>query len=267
MCAMSDGPKRLTILTPDDPPPVIIRQGRSPFVIVGDHAGRTVPRRLGRLGLSDVDFERHIAWDIGAGAVAGHLGAALDACVIAQTYSRLVIDCNRPLGVPASIVEVSDGTAVPGNISLTGLEREARAREIFEPYHQAIAAELDRRHARGEPAVLIAMHSFTPVFNSVERPWQVGMLYRKPALATVVLDLLRAEADLLVGDNEPYAVSDATDYTIPVHGERRDLPHTGIEIRQDLIADDDGQRRFAALLARLLPQAPTRLMDLDWGVV
>jgi predicted N-formylglutamate amidohydrolase len=243
------------ILTPDDPPPVIVRQGRSPFVVVCDHAGRAVPYRLAALGLPDAELARHIGWDIGAAAVAQTLAEQLDASVIGQTYSRLVIDCNRPLEAPTSIAQVSDGTTVPGNIGLSLAERQARAREIFEPYHQAIAAELDRRAALGQPAVLIAAHSFTSVFNSVERPWHIGVLYREPELAGAVLDLLRAEADLVVGDNEPYAVSDATDYTLPVHGERRGLLHTGIEIRQDLIADEPGQRRFAALLARILPQA------------
>ena len=244
------------ILTPDDPPPVIVRQGRSPFVIVCDHAGRAVPLRLAGLGLPDAELARHIGWDIGAAAVAQTLAEQLDASLIAQSYSRLLIDCNRPLEAPASIAQVSDGTTVPGNIGLSLAERQARAREIFEPYHQAIAAELDRRAALGQPAVLIAAHSFTPVINMVERPWHIGLLYREPELAGAVLDLLRAEADLVVGDNEPYAVSDATDYTLPVHGERRGLLHTGIEIRQDLIADEPGQRRFAALLARILPQAP-----------
>ncbi len=251
----------MTILSPEDPPPVVIRQGGSPFVIVSDHAGRMLPRRLGNLGLPAEELERHIAWDIGAGAVAMQLGDALDACVIAQRYSRLVIDCNRPLGAVSSIPEISERTAVPGNAGLDPSERDARAREIFEPYHRAIAVELDRRRDRGEPAVLIAMHSFTPVFMSIGRPWHLGLLYREPALAGIMLSLLQAEPDLVIGNNQPYAVSDGTDYTIPAHGEGRRLPHTGIEIRQDLIADETGQRRFAALLARLLPQALARLSD------
>jgi predicted N-formylglutamate amidohydrolase len=245
----------MTILASDDPAPVVVRQGRSPFVIVCDHAGRAVPRRLAGLGLPDGELARHIGWDIGAAGVARELVETLDASLIMQTYSRLVIDCNRPLAAPTSVAEVSDGTAVPGNTGLGQAERDARAREIFVPYHEAIAGELDRRAALGAPTVLIAVHSFTPVFEGFQRPWHIGLLYRDPALAAVVLGLLQAEADLVVGDNEPYAVSDATDYTLPVHGERRGLPHTGIEIRQDLIASQAGQRRFAALLARVLPQA------------
>jgi predicted N-formylglutamate amidohydrolase len=231
----------------------------SPFVIVCDHAGRCLPHQLGTLGLSGADLERHIAWDIGAGAVASRLGEMLDATVIRQNYSRLVIDCNRPPGSPTSIAEISERTIVPGNVGLSSADRDRRAHEIFEPYHHRIEQELNRRRAASEPTVLIAMHSFTPCYLSVERPWHIGLLYRHVAFAHVLIDLLRAE-DLVVGDNEPYRVSDETDYTLPVHGERRHLPHVGIEIRQDLVAEEVGQVRWATLLARLLPMAYQRLI-------
>jgi predicted N-formylglutamate amidohydrolase len=249
---------QMSLLAADEPAPVTVTGpgGRSPFVIVADHAGNDLPRRLHRLGLADADLERHIAWDIGAGAVAGLIGEALDAVVIRQNYSRLVIDCNRRPGSQTSIVEVSEVTAVPGNIGLGKAETEARVREIFEPYHNRIAQELDGRRHAGRATALIAMHSFTPVFTRVARPWHVGVLYnRDPRFASILLDLLRSERGLVVGDNEPYSVTDASDYTIPVHGEQRHLHHVAIEIRQDLIADGAGQRRWADLLARLLPQA------------
>jgi predicted N-formylglutamate amidohydrolase len=134
---------------------------------------------------------------------------------------------------------------------------DAKAREvaIFRPYHAAIAAELDRRAAMGEPAGVIAVHSFTPVFAGVARPWQAGVLHnRAPALGLALARLMAAEG-LLVGDNEPYQLGDDSDYTIPVHGERRGLPYVELEIRQDLIAGADGQAEWAERLARLLPLA------------
>ncbi len=258
---MTDAPASL--LAPDEPQPVTVTNegGRSPFVIVGDHAGKYLPRRLQMLGLQEAECERHIAWDIGAGAVCGLIGDALDAAVIRQNYSRLAIDCNRTPGSETSIVELSELTTVPGNIGLSKDQIEARVREIFQPYHDRIAAELDRRRQAGQAAVLIAVHSFTPVFKAAARPWHVSMLYnRDPRLANILMDLLRCEQGLVVGDNEPYSVSDASDYTIPIHGERRHLPHVLIEIRQDLIADEAGQRRWAGMLARLLPQAYQRLI-------
>jgi predicted N-formylglutamate amidohydrolase len=251
-----------SLLAADEPQPVTVTNegGRSPFVIVADHAGKYLPRRLQMLGLQAAECERHIAWDIGAGAVGGLLGNALDAVVIRQNYSRLAVDCNRMPGSATSILELSELTPVPGNIGLSKAQREGRVREIFQPYHDRIAGELDRRRQAGQPTALIAMHSFTPVFNAAVRPWHVGVLYnRNPSLANMLMDLLRCEQGLVVGDNEPYSVTDATDYTIPIHGEQRGLHHVLIEIRQDLIADEAGQHRWAALFAHLLPQAYRRL--------
>ncbi len=250
------------LLAPDEPPPVVVEResGASPFVLVCDHAGNRLPRSVGTLGLPEAERRRHIAWDIGAAEVSRRLSAALDAALVLQPYSRLVIDCNRDPGVATSIVTVSELTEIPGNRDLPPAGRAARVREIFEPYHARVRALLDARRAAGRPTALIAMHSFTPVFKGASRPWHVGVLYnRDRTLAAVALDLLRAEPDLVVGDNEPYAVSDETDYTIPRHGEARGLPHVEFEIRQDLIAGPDGQRAWADRLARLLRAAAARL--------
>jgi predicted N-formylglutamate amidohydrolase len=256
---MSGTPER--ILNDEEPPFAVDNEsGASPFLIVADHAGKYLPRRLRQLGLSHAECCSHIAWDIGIGAVCALMGAALDAVVIRQNYSRLIIDCNRMPGSQGSIIGLSERTRVPGNIGLSENQKLARVREIFHPYHDRITAELDRRRDLGRPTVLISMHSFTPVFKSVARPWHVGVLYnRDRRLAHALMELLQHEDGLVVGDNEPYTVADATDYTIPVHGEQRNLPHVAIEIRQDLIADEPGQRRWAALLVRLLPQAYPRL--------
>jgi predicted N-formylglutamate amidohydrolase len=251
-----------TVLAPEDPPAFTVshENGTSPFVFVADHAGKRIPPRLQQLGLADCECERHIAWDIGAGALACLIAAALDAFVIRQNYSRLVIDCNRRPSTEQSILAMSELTTVPGNIGLSESERRARVQEIFRPYHERIARELDARRAAGRATALISVHSFTPVFKAVARPWHVGVLYnRDPRFAHILLDLLQGEKGLTVGDNEPYAVTDASDYTIPVHGEERDLHHVALEIRQDLITEDAGQRKWAALFARLLPQAFERL--------
>lgn len=255
---------RSEILADDEPEAFSIAhaEGRSPFLLTCDHAGRRIPRRLGSLGLSPSELERHIAWDIGAAGLARRLAGDLDAFVILQTYSRLVIDCNRAPGAPGSIVEVSELTEVPGNQGLAAAEAAARVRTIFEPYHRRIAAELDARAKAMRPTALVAVHSFTPVFRGVARPWHVGVLYnRDRRLGGILLDLLRAEPGFCVGDNEPYAISDDTDYTIPVHGERRRIPHAEIEVRQDLIADEVGQSVWAARLAGLLRRADERLVD------
>lgn len=246
------------MLAPDEPAPVSTynSQGNSSFLLVVDHAGNLIPRALGRLGLTETDCKRHIAWDIGIAGLARLLADQLKANLIEQNYSRLVIDCNRPLDAAASITDISEDTTIPGNAHVSNRDRKARTCEIFEPYHAHIAAELDRRQGASLPTALISLHSFTPVFKGVSRPWHAGVLYNHdPRLARRLLALLNADGDLIVGDNAPYVVSDETDYTIPVHGERRGLAHVLVEIRQDLIEDESGQGEWAVRLARLLPKA------------
>lgn len=243
------------LLAPDEVPAWRIEHadGRSDYVLICDHAGNRVPRRLGTLGLDAVDLASHIAWDIGAGAVASGLGDALDACVILQPYSRLVIDCNRPPGSADSIVSRSERTIIPGNVSISGGEAAARESEIFVPYHAQIRQLLDDRLRQGRRTLLVALHSFTPVYLGVHRPWHAAVLYNRDSrLALLVARALRDEGGLVVGENEPYAVSDDTDYAIPRYGEARGLLHVELEIRQDLIADPAGQSVWTERLARLL---------------
>lgn len=262
MSLAEPAPASAPLLGPSDPPAfeIVNPEGAAPILIVCDHAGRAIPAALGRLGLDEAALARHIAWDIGIAGVSRRLADRLDAFLILQTYSRLVIDCNRSPEVDSSICVMSERTEIPGNRELSPAERASRIAEIFEPYHRRIVAELDRRRAEGRPTVLIAMHSFTPVFKGVARPWHIGVLYnRDPGFAHILRDLLKAEGDLAVGDNEPYFISDESDYGIPVHGERRGIPHVELEIRQDLIADALGQEAWAERLSRLLPRAYDRL--------
>jgi predicted N-formylglutamate amidohydrolase len=251
------------LLGEDDPPPFRVRRGSptSPFFITCDHAGSRLPRALGTLGLTPAELGSHVAWDIGAAGVSEKLAATLDAFLILQTYSRLVIDCNRPLDAPSSIVQQSELTLVTGNQSVSPAEAEMRAKAVFNPYHDCIRHELDRRDEQKQPTIYIAMHTFTPRFLGMARPWHAGVLYnRDPRLARALLALLRREPGLVVGDNEPYSVSDLTDYGIVRYGERRGIPHVEIEIRQDLVADDAGQADWAQRLAPLLREASSALL-------
>jgi predicted N-formylglutamate amidohydrolase len=253
---MNELPKKL--LAANEPAPVTVynADGESPFVLVADHAGNIMPRALGRLDIAKGDCERHIAWDIGIAGLGRLLADALGATLIQQNYSRLVIDCNRPLEATTSIVDISENTPIPGNAGLSDCARQIRANEIFRPYHDRIEAELDRRRQAGRTAALISLHSYTPVFKGATRPWHAGVLYNRDArFARRVLVSLNQENDLFVGDNAPYIVSDVSDYTIPIHAERRGLHHVLVEIRHDLIADKSGQRAWALRLARVLPRA------------
>ncbi len=253
------------LLAADEPAPVRVlhESGASDFLLTADHAGRIIPRRLGRLGLPESELGRHIAWDIGIAGVTEHLAAALDATAVLQVYSRLVVDCNRDPSVASSMPEISETTPIPGNVGISLADRAARVREIFVPYHARIEALLDARAAARRRTVLAAMHSFTPVFKGESRAVQVGVLFNNDSrLASALLQMLRAEGDIVVGENAPYAVTDLSDYGVPVHGEKRGLPHVEIEIRQDLIADAPGQAAWAARFARLLPAADAMMRNM-----
>ena len=251
-------PKSIELLAKDEPPPFIEvrRQGRSNFVIVVDHASSRIPRLLGNLGLPPQELERHIALDIGSLSVARHMSEALDAPLVAQNYSRLVIDCNRDPKVPTSIPRLSESVEIPGNVNLSDADMAVRRAEIFDPYHDRIRALLDERAAAGRPTILVAQHSMTNIYHGVRREMHAAVLYsRDRRFAGLVLDELRREAGLTIADNQPYFVSDETDFTIPRHGEARGLPHVEIEIRQDLVGDDAGQAEWARRITRALQDA------------
>lgn len=238
-------------------PTVVLNSGApSPFLLLGDHAGRFIPPVLEALGLTEPDLSRHIAWDIGVLALGQHLSRLLDATFISQGYSRLVIDCNRHPDRADAIPEVSDHTAIPGNRGLSAGDRAVRISRVFKPYHDRIALELEARAARGAQTTIVALHSFTPVMQGFVRPWRFGVLHLGGSgFSDAMLARLRAEFDPQhVGDNEPYKM-DGVDFTIPHHAIGRGLDYVELEVRQDLLADEAGQFAIAERLARLLPDA------------
>ncbi len=227
---------RRPLLDADAPPAfeVVNARGRSTAVLTCDHASHVVPPALRDLGLSREQLLDHIGWDPGAADVARRLSGLLDAPLVLSGYSRLVIDCNRPPGAPTSIPAESGGVRIPGNSNVSADDAHARAGACFWPYHRAIESLLDARAAERRPTHVLAIHSFTPVMLGTSRPWTIGVLYgRDDWLAHRLLDELRRDPDLVVGDNEPYRVTDASDYGIPMHAERREHPGALIEIRND----------------------------------
>lgn len=251
------------LLTAADPPPVTITNpgGTSPFLLIGDHAGNRVPARLHALGLDDAELARHIGWDIGIAETGPLLAERLDATFIRQTYSRLVVDCNRSTTQADAIAPVSDGTTIPGNQGLSDAEKAERFAAIHEPYQRAIADELARRDAAGMRTIVVALHSFTPLMKGGNaRPWHIGILHDRgdTRFAGAMLAVLRGAVGLSVGDNEPYRM-DLIDYTIPRHAYPMARLYAEIEIRQDLIGTTEGCVYWADLLAAVLPRAADRV--------
>lgn len=253
----------LPILQDDEPHPLEVfnAEGKSDFFLICEHAGRLIPRIYGDMGLSEVDRERHIAWDIGAKQVAVALSAMLDAPLFTQRYSRLVCDCNRRPDVADFTPTRSEDTTVPANIGLSDEERKARADAIFWPFHDAVGEALDRRAAEGRRTILVTIHSFTPVFRGKSRPWEIGILYNRDSrFSPGIARWLQANTEFCVGVNEPYSVGDETDYAVPVHGEGRGLACAEFEIRNDLIRTDDNAREWARVVAQAV-QASASALD------
>ena len=228
-------------------------RGQVPLLLLCDHAGRRIPSWLGDLGLPARELKRHIAYDIGAADVTRCLAGLLDAPAVLCHVSRLVVDPNRLPGDPSSIPALSDGTLVPGNQEVSPDEIRRRLGCVFVPYHRAVArqiAGLRRRH--GIPAI-VSIHSFTPNLGGSARPWDVAVLWEGDRrLAGPVLERLRCDPGLKVGDNEPYSGCYPVAYTIPFHALRNGLPHVTFELRQDLIATRATAESWAGRLAEVL---------------
>jgi predicted N-formylglutamate amidohydrolase len=248
-------PRRL-VAAGFEPFSVLNPAGKSPFLLIGDHSGCEIPPALENLGLPISEITRHIGWDIGVAELGAQLSDALDATFVAQRISRLVIDCNRDPARPDAICEISDGTRVPGNLGLSLADRQVRIDEVFAPYHRRIEAEFDARAARGQPTLLVALHSFTPVMGDEPRPWRYGVLHLGASpFSDAVLAALRDRLEpAVVGDNQPYEM-DETDYTVPRHAVARGLDYVELEVRQDLLADAAGVAAAVDLLAPVLGEA------------
>ncbi len=236
-----------------EPVEVFNPRGAGPYVLVCDHASNHVPRDYGTLGLPAEALEAHIAWDPGAAPVARAMARALDAVLVSSTISRLIVDCNRPLDAPDLMPVVSETTAIPANRDLTAQERARRIALAHAPFHAAIDAVVEARLAAGQQTHIVSVHSFTPVYRGVARPWHVGILHDDDErLSRPMIAALAAVEGVTVGDNQPYAPADRVYYTLERHARSRELPCAMIEIRNDAIADAAGQDLWAARLATIL---------------
>lgn len=250
-------PTPCSLLAATDPPAfeVVNAAGASLFVLVCDHASNRVPLKLHNLGLNAQQLADHISWDSGAADVARMLSVLIDAPLVLGGYSRLVIDCNRPLHSKELIVVQSDGVTIPGNEHLTADDRDRRVTTFFNPYHEAIAQLLN---SRKDPTALLSIHSFTANLNGIQRPWHIGVACRHDErLAKQLYAALLQHPDIVmglfnVGYNQPYAVEDEFDYTLPVHGEGRGLPCAMLEIRQNEIQLPTAAAIWAARIAQAL---------------
>ncbi|WP_407664099.1 N-formylglutamate amidohydrolase [Microvirga alba] len=235
-------------------------QGRSPVLLICEHASRHLPSRYGMLGLGPAELESHIAWDPGALGVARGLSRLLDAPLVHATVSRLVLDLNRAPSAPDSITALSERTTVPGNLDLDPTERARRVAEVYEPFHRAVDEFAEARKAAGQVTAVVSIHSFTPVYKGVQRPWEIGLIFDEDArYARNVEAGLKRDPALTIGMNEPYSPADRVFHTLDRHAVRRGLVPLMIEIRNDLIRTEDGQASWSNRLAPLLREGAQTL--------
>jgi len=254
----------LTVLDPGETPYSYYNPtGQSGLVLVCDHARNAIPRPLGTLGLPPAALATHIALDIGCEALSVALADRLDSVLVIAGFSRLVVDLNRPPGHPTSIPRTSDGIEIPGNQDLSERERLERIEEIFSPYHEAVSTEVERACRRHQQVALISMHSFTPRMDGQRRPWHIGILWnRDQRLSQPLLDSLRRDPSLCVGDNQPYDARAELGYTVDAYAHMSSLAQVMIEVRQDLLESEEGVSRWADLLSEHLKGALA-----NWGVL
>ena len=226
------------------------RDGAGSLVLLCEHASNHIPDSFDRLGLSESDLQRHIAWDIGAMGLAEQLSRRLDAPLVYARYSRLLLDLNRDPSAADSIVVRSENIAIPGNQGLSPEQRRWRQNWLYHPFHQGLQALLDERVEAGRFTAIVSIHSFTPDYMDRARPWQIGVIARNDRrLANRLLSQLRGHASLCVGDNQPYAPQDGVYHSMDRHGEVRGLPCAMIEIRNDEIANERDQEAWATRLS------------------
>ncbi|MFN3828222.1 MAG: N-formylglutamate amidohydrolase [Micavibrio sp.] len=239
------------LLQDDEPAPydLINLEGDPQLILTCEHAGDIVPRQLGLLGLEPEDFRCHYAVDVGVDDVTRELSRLMNAPAILGNYSRLVVDLNRTENHPMTFATTGEGKPVPGNIGISAEEGERRLREIYRPYHTALDGLIESVIARGYIPIVISVHSYTPVFFNFARPWEVGFMYASDD--RVSLPLIRHFESLgyNVGKNQPYDRRVARGGAISRHAERRRLPCSMIEFRNDMISNKKDAHHWAKLFA------------------
>lgn len=248
---------RYPLIEPGDPPPYMTYNdgGSARVLLVADHASPYFPASMNQLGVADWVLERHVTWDIGSDLLTRYLADLIDAPAILAGFSRLIIDPNRKLDDPTAFIEVSDGIAIPGNHGLSEAQKKLRIESFFRPYHDAIGARLKKFQHDGIVPALISVHTCTPVFAEVVRRWHIGVMWDKDArIALPLMEKLGGMDDVCYGDNEPYSGRHSHDFTIDHHAEPAGLPHVGIEVRQDLVGEAEGARKWAGIIAEALQE-------------
>lgn len=252
-----------SFLTDKDPAPfqVFNAESDSAYVITIDHASAAIPAYFKDFGVSAQDLQRHIAYDIGALEIGKYLSNSLDSVAIASGFSRLVIDVNRFPDDPTAFPPVSDQTEIAANMNLNHVEQQHRLHSIFWPYHTEIWRQIQKKSHKYPKIAYLNIHTCTHEMNGTFRPWEIGVLWDKDqSISNPLIEVLRQQTDLCIGDNQPYSGAFPKGYSVAAHAEDFDHPHVAIEVRQDLVQTPEGVAHFSEILTKAFQ---TVLPELD----
>lgn len=210
-----------------------------------EHASNRVPHPWRPRPADRRLLAMHWGYDIGAAHLTRELAQQMHGLALLARFSRLLCDANRAPEDPTLVLRRTDD----GDPSFNHrVDLAARVARFHVPFHDAV----DRLVARSRPALLVSIHSFTPVFRGKARPMEAGVLFdRHDELSLSLVDALRAEG-LRTEANEPYSGKDGLIYSAARHGGRHGLPYLEIELRQDLVAAQTHAHAVAHRVLRAL---------------
>lgn len=240
---------------------VVNPTGSGRVVLICEHASNHFPAAFGSLGLSPADRESHAAWDPGAYALALTLSSALNAPLIASTVSRLVYDCNRPPDAANAMPAISELINVPGNATLDTAEKATRVAAVYEPFCAAVSRVLDARDA---DTIIVTVHSFTRVYFGKPRRVEIGLLHDSDSrLVDAMMEQTQVLAHRSVERNQPYGPVDGVTHTLKKHALPRGMANVMLEVRNDLLVDDDAVGKVAQEIQALLIPAIQKLPRME----
>jgi predicted N-formylglutamate amidohydrolase len=213
-------------------------------IISCEHAGNLVPIAYRYLfdGADEV-LESHRGWDLGAEGVAVSLAAKLQAPLHCCYTTRLLVEPNRSIGQPDHFSTYTQ--------ALSAAQKNELLHAYYHPYRKKVIQDIRQRE---KPVLHLSIHSFTPIWNGVERAVDIGLLFdpERKLETTCITRLKETLESLLTGYqikfNAPYRGID-DGFTTYLRTQFADERYAGIEI--EINQKFAGSDRMAAIVEAL----------------
>ncbi len=221
---------------------------KTPILIIVDHASNFIPSKYKNLGLPKNLTESHIAYDLNILSLSKKINSLLKSEIVYGECSRLIIDLNRGKNDPTLIPSISDKKLIPGNIGINLKEFNYRKNFFYNNYHSKINKILEIKKIK----LIISMHSFNPYFKGIKRKTEIGILSNNDRrYSNLLLKQLAKSKKYKIGDNIPYN-GDLIDDTLYKHGLKKNILHSLIEVRNDLINTEIKVNKMAQFIVSSL---------------